>query len=258
MSVSPDGGYVYQATDASSNAGLAIYRVETAPVCQPASVKTAFGTPVSVSLTCQDADGDAVTRSIVSAPAPGTLGAINNAAGTVTYTPAAGFSGTDRFTFAGSDGVNGSAPVTATIAVAAAPPSLTNLTVTPSAFFAAPFGPSVARVRYGTTVSYSGSRAATTTLTVLQAQPGVKRGGKCVAPPRRPTKHKLARCTRTVVLGSFTHGDVAGLNRFRFTGRVSHHALKPGRYTLRATASVGGLNGQPVQASFRIKNKKPR
>jgi 6-phosphogluconolactonase (cycloisomerase 2 family) len=259
MSVSLDGSSVYQATEDSSNAGLAVYRADTAPVCQPASVNTAFATPVSVSLKCADADGDPASRSIVSGPAHGTLSAIDNTAGTVTYTPAAGFSGTDSFTFAASDGVNGSAPVTATIAVAAAPPpALTNLTITPSAFFAAAFGPSITSVGYGATVSYRDSRAATTTLTVLQAQPGVKSRGKCVAPPRRPSKHKLTHCTRTVGLGHFTHSDVAGVNRFRFTGSVGGRALKPGRYTLGATASVGALNSRPVQASFRINKHKRR
>ena len=58
MSVSPDGSSVYQATDASSNAGLAAYARETGPVCQSTGVATPFRTPVTVSLRCSDTDGD--------------------------------------------------------------------------------------------------------------------------------------------------------------------------------------------------------
>jgi 6-phosphogluconolactonase (cycloisomerase 2 family) len=121
MSVSPDGSSVYQSTDGSSNAGLAVFARESAPVCQATTVTTASRTPVTVPLQCSDPDGDPVTRSIVTGPAHGTLSAINNSTGTVTYTPAAEFSGTDSFTFAASDGVSQGAPATATIKVAPGP-----------------------------------------------------------------------------------------------------------------------------------------
>src|SRR5262249_51856275 len=100
MSVSPDGRSVYQATHDTPHAGLAIYRAETAPVCQATGATAAFGQPVTLPLRCSDADGDTVTRSIVSAPAHGSLSTIDNSADTVTYTPTQGFSGADSFTFA--------------------------------------------------------------------------------------------------------------------------------------------------------------
>jgi hypothetical protein len=118
MSVSPDGAFVYQSTDASTNAGVAIFSRGVAPTCSPVSAAVPHGRSAAVSLTCTDLNGDAVTRSIVSGPAHGRLGAVSG--GTVTYTPSAGYHGADSFAFAGSDGVNQSAPATATLTVATA------------------------------------------------------------------------------------------------------------------------------------------
>jgi len=137
-------------------------------------------------------------------------------------------------------------------------PSLSAFKIAPNAFFAAPAGPSIARVRYGTTVSYRDSVAAVTTFTVRQSLAGVKRGKRCTAPPKRSGTHKLKRCTRTVTLGTFTHRDHAGVNRIHFTGRVHGHTLKPGRYTLRAIATLNRLASKPVQAGFRVKSRARR
>ena len=110
-----------------------------------------------------------------------------------------------------------------------------------------------AKVLY-TDVTYTDSEAATTTLTVLQSRPGVKRGHGCAAAPRRrPKGVKLKRCTRTMALGHFVMHDSAGETmRLRFHGRVGGHLLKPGHYTVRAVASLAGLTSAPVQTGFRI------
>ena len=76
--------------------GLYIFRytgpgAAAAPECDDVSVSTAVGTAVTVPLTCTDANNDVLTLSIVSGPANGTLGAINQSQGSVTYTPRAGF-----------------------------------------------------------------------------------------------------------------------------------------------------------------------
>src|SRR3954468_9897656 len=63
--------------------------VDTAPTCDDGAVTTAFNTAVKSQPACRDADGDALTLVLDSAPGHGTLGA------DLTYTPAAGFSGTD-------------------------------------------------------------------------------------------------------------------------------------------------------------------
>ena len=57
---------------------------------------------------------------VVTRPSHGALAL--NADGSFRYTPAAGFSGTDRFSYRASDGSLTSAPATVTLRVAAAPP----------------------------------------------------------------------------------------------------------------------------------------
>jgi hypothetical protein len=123
-----------------------------------------------------------------------------------------------------------------------------------STFAAASHGGSIARKkrRVGAKLSYNDSQAATTTFTVLKRARGVKHGKKCVKPPRHKGKKKLKRCKRNVSVGAFRHNDKAGANKFRFTGRVHGHKLRPGRYSLRAVASFAGHKGKPKTKGFRI------
>ena len=56
-------------------------------------------------------------------------------------------------------------------------------------------------------------------------------GKRCVAPGA--AKPGAKRCVRTKKLpGSFVHQGAAGLNSFRFTGRLRGRKLAPGRYSL--------------------------
>lgn len=132
---------------------------------------------------------------------------------------------------------------------------ITNLSLTPRAFPAAPSGPAVAAAkkrkrRFGTRVSYNDSQAATTTFTVQRAAPGRRSGASCVRP--RPGNRKHKHCTRFVAVGTFTHGDVAGQNHFRFTGRVNGHKLGKGMYRLKAVPSNAAGSGPPTFTAFRI------
>jgi hypothetical protein len=116
----PEGERLVGASD--RDFGLYIFRytgpgAAAAPECDDVSVSTPRGTPVTVPLTCTDANNNTLTLSIVSGPANGTLGAINQSQGSVTYTPRAGFRGTDSFTFRASDGAANSEPATARITV---------------------------------------------------------------------------------------------------------------------------------------------
>ena len=65
-----------------------------------------------------DADGDALTASIVTGPSNAASFTLN-ADGSFTYTPTANFSGTDTFTYQVSDGNGGTDTATATITVTA-------------------------------------------------------------------------------------------------------------------------------------------
>ena len=86
-----------------------------APEANARSLSTAHATPVAITLTAGDIDGDALILAVVSAPAHGVL---SGTAPDLTYTPNDGFSGTDSFTFTANDGIEESAPATISIVVA--------------------------------------------------------------------------------------------------------------------------------------------
>jgi hypothetical protein len=92
-------------------------------------------------------------------------------------------------------------------------------------------GPSIIAAKSrGTLISYTDTQSATTVFTVQRAiGTGVISHGKCVKPS---AKHKGRKCTRYQKVGRFKHADAAGLNRFRFTGRVGGKRLRRGRYRL--------------------------
>ena len=250
MTISPDGHTIYQATDANSNAGLAIYTRETAPVCQATRAATAVNSAVAITLNCPDIDGDAVTRAVTSGPSHGTLSAINNSTGAVTYTPAGGFKGTDSFTFSASDGVNVGVPATATITVAAATVSM--LGVSPPTVSIAGRevkgrcvkptkknnGNKHCRRAIKLRVSYTLSASATVTFTVQRVTTGRNVGGKCVKQTQNNKHH--AKCARLIsVSGRITHAGAAGANHFTFTGKIGGANLGAGTYRLTATPTAG-------------------
>jgi hypothetical protein len=136
----------------------------------------------------------------------------------------------------------------------AAPPRIAHLKLSPAAFRAASRGASFARRHaprrpVGTTVTYTDSRAARTTLTVLEPIRGVRRGHSCR--PAARGRHG-ARCTLYRALGHATHADAAGANRLRFSGRLNGRKLAPGSYRLSLTPRAGSLTGGTVSAGFRI------
>jgi hypothetical protein len=259
LAVSPDGHSVYQATGDANTAGLAAFAREAGPACQATSVTTAAGGSMTVPLSCSDADGDAVTRSVVSGPTHGTLSAINNAAGTVTYTPAAGFAGKDSFTFAASDGVNSSGPANVAITVVA--PALSKLSIHPHRFSLA--GRRVngrcvpatkankrnkpCRRAIKLHVSYVLNASDVVTFTVERQVPGRKVRGRCVTPTSK--NRRQPRCMRLVaVRGKLTRSSTEGTNRFIFNGKLGGHTLGAGTYVLIATPAAG----KPRKAAFLI------
>ncbi len=109
----------------------------------------------------------------------------------------------------------------------------------------------------GTVISYTDSQAASASFEVQQGAKGVRTGrGKsatCTKPPKQRRKpSKLAACVYYATLGSFTHADVAGANRMRFSGRLRGSKLEPGEYRLRAIARSAGGKSAPRTAAFRI------
>lgn len=89
--------------------------VNDPPVADEQSVLTTQETPIDITLTGSDEDGDELTFEIVSAPARGVL---TGTAPHVTYTSEEGFVGEDSFTFRVCDDEVCSAPATVKISVA--------------------------------------------------------------------------------------------------------------------------------------------
>ncbi len=84
------------------------------PVAQDQSVTTDEDVPAAIVLGATDPEGDAMTFTLLSAPAHGTL---TGAAPSLTYTPHANFSGPDGFTFKVADSLTGSNVATVSITV---------------------------------------------------------------------------------------------------------------------------------------------
>ena len=127
VTYTPDAGehgtdsFTFTANDGEDDSApaTATIVITRAPSCDDADAKTAVGEPVSVPLTCTDADGDTLTLAKASDPARGTLGAFSATA--VTYTPDAGEYGDDAFTYTADDGDGESAPATVSITITRPP-----------------------------------------------------------------------------------------------------------------------------------------
>ncbi len=104
-------------TTTSVNFDWTITDVNRAPVAVDDNASTVHDSAVTVDVLANDsdADGDTLTVAGVSAPANGTVAVnVNN---TVSYTPDAGFVGTDNFTYTIDDGFGGSATATVNVDV---------------------------------------------------------------------------------------------------------------------------------------------
>ncbi|MDO8540341.1 MAG: LamG-like jellyroll fold domain-containing protein [Opitutaceae bacterium] len=96
-----------QATSAPGTISIKVTNLDFAPVAALTSGSTDEDSPLAIVLTANDADGDALTFSIVNPPQHGVLGAVvagatNNSA-SVIYTPDANYGGTDGFSFKARD-----------------------------------------------------------------------------------------------------------------------------------------------------------
>src|SRR2546421_11382355 len=85
------------------------------PAASGQTLSTNENTALPITLSATDSDGDALTYSILTGPAHGTLTATGN--GTYSYTPDANYHGADSFTFWASDGSNSSNVATVSINV---------------------------------------------------------------------------------------------------------------------------------------------
>jgi hypothetical protein len=211
---------------------IGAYEYIPPPTCQPVNATTATGTPVTVQLTCTDALGGPVTYAITGAPSHGTV-SVGASTGRATYTPAAGFSGNDSFSFnaTSSHGTGASATASIVVTTGSTAPRDSKPKLSPTRFIPFASGSTIVAAKArGTLISYTDTQSATTVFTVQRAiGTGVISHGKCV---KASPKSKGRKCIRFRKVGRFKHADTAGLNRFRFTGRVGGKRLRPGRYRL--------------------------
>ena len=75
-----------------------------APIAVGTTFSTSAGTPVSGALPASDPDGSPLSFSIVANGTKGSAAITNAATGAFTYTPNAGATGADSFSFKASDG----------------------------------------------------------------------------------------------------------------------------------------------------------
>jgi Bacterial Ig domain len=234
---------------------IGAYQFIAAPTCQPLTTTAVFGQATSVQLHCTDVVGTSLSYAIVSNPAHGSV-SVNGATGQATYTAATGYSGPDSFTFDATSSHGTSAATTATITVPKPqPPRDSQPKLSPPTFAALSGGPSaVTATVKGTIISYTDTEAATTTFVVRQPTgKGVLSHGRCVKTKPHEKTHGKS-CVLYKTLGLFRHGDKAGKNRFRFTGRIHGRKLRPGRYLLLSTPrNSTGESGKSHTNTFTIK-----
>jgi hypothetical protein len=148
-----------------------------------------------------------------------------------------------------------SAPVSVTVANAAAPPSAPPDPPTPAPSNPAP---AISRLKLapaafskGTMISFNLSEAAEVTLSFERKLRGHKVRGKCVAPARKGRP----KCTRySAIRTTLKRQGKAGPNSTSFKGRLSRtRALAPGPYRLTLLATdAEGKRSAPATTTFRL------
>lgn len=110
-----------QGGSATAAVTVSVASVNDAPVAVNDSASTSEGTSVTLAVLANDSDvdGDSLTVASVTAPASGSV--VKNADNTLTYSPKAGFTGTDSFSYTVADpsGAKATATVTVTVEPAA-------------------------------------------------------------------------------------------------------------------------------------------
>ena len=114
--------FVFKANDGVADSNLAtvtinVTAVNDAPTANGQTVSTNEDSPVAVTLTGADVDGDSLTYTVTSNPANGTL---SGTAPNLTFTPNANFFGQNLIVFKVNDGTVDSGLATVTVNVAAA------------------------------------------------------------------------------------------------------------------------------------------
>ena len=224
-----------------------------------AGTVTSVPAGISCGTDCSESYAPDSTVTLTAVPSAGSVfsgwsGACAGSAATCVVTMSAARSVTASFVALSSP----ITPITPTSPVITAivdrtPPLQGALRLSAATFRAARSGPSArAAAGLGTRVRYFLSEPGSTRFRVERAVRGRRVGGRCVRTTRANAGNRP--CTRYVLMrGSFSRRATAGTNRFRFTGRLSGRALKPGRYRLVARSTDAAGNRSSLgRVRFRI------
>lgn len=132
--VSGTDTFTFKANDGTADSNTATVTVtiaaNTAPLAVTGNLSVDYDTVATGVMSATDTDGDALTFSVVGAPNHGIVTITDAATGAYRYTPNAGASGSDSFTFKANDGTTDSN--TAVVSVTIAPPSGTDVVISGS------------------------------------------------------------------------------------------------------------------------------
>ncbi len=204
--------------EVSGKTDIGAYQFVAGPSCAPGVASTRFATATRIQLACTDPLGGVLTYAITGGPNHGTA-SVNAGTGLVTYTPAAGFSGSDSFDYTAMSSNLTASEQVVTITVGKEPPPLL----------------SHFRQSKGT-FTFRLSEAARATVAFTQ-----RAGG------------------HTRVRGSITLNARLGANSVHFRGKLpDHRTLKPGRYTVILSATNSGGRARTQSVRFTIKAPPPK
>ena len=115
--------FTFKVNDGSVDSNVATVTIDVTsvndlPVAAAQTVTTDFETAANITLGATDIEGDTLTWTIVDQPLHGTL---SGDAPNLVYTPAAGYTGSDSFTFKVNDGTGDSNTATVTITIGEPP-----------------------------------------------------------------------------------------------------------------------------------------
>jgi hypothetical protein len=252
--VSPDGGSVY-VVSAGIDDAIVRFNREVPPVCLASAAAGPPGQAVTVPLDCVDPNGDPLVISVAGPPANGTLGRVNQAADTVTYTPNPGFTGNDAFSFrAVADGKQSNiASAHIDIEPPQGPQGPQGTPGAPGA--QGPQGPAGAQGPAGP--QGPAGEPAIKLLALLASDKLSGKSGKKLSIRYRTSDRGDA--TAEVKKGSNTVAEAsgsasgAGADKLAVTLKDGKKKLAPGNYTLELT--VEGDDGQTAEDSARLKVK---
>jgi hypothetical protein len=243
VTVSPDGKSVYVA----STNGVAAFDIGAPPVCAPDSQSIGFETTTRLALVCA-ANGDPFTLAVASPAAHGVLGGLSQAPPTISYTPNAGFSGDDSFSFA------------ATSRFGVSDPALFALNVLPVQ--QGPTGQQGPVGQQGPTgqqgpAGRQGPRAFKLLIALferrLKATAGKSVRLRYVATLGAAVRLDVLRASK--VVARVNRRAHTGANSIAWNGRRGRKAAAPGNYRLRLTA-VNGTQTATATASLRLNSPK--